>query len=255
MDPTADKYYDYYDLLYAGKDYSGDVETVLEIYKQYGRQALKRVLDVGCGTGNHSVELARMGHQVVGVDIDPQMIERARSKVDRISEGELFFWLGDIAELEDSGFELAVSMFNVVNYIHSLNELLRFFAAINQRLVQGGIYVFDSWNGLAAQLDPPRHEFRHIQADGMVIELELKPFLTPMEEKVVLNNVFSVVMPNTSERDEFEYAYTMRLWTPRVLREVIEVSGFNVLHISKQGVWEQEATEQDWKIMLACRKC
>ncbi len=39
-----------------------------------------RILDLGCGTGRHSVELARRGYQVVGVDLSPGQLARAREK-------------------------------------------------------------------------------------------------------------------------------------------------------------------------------
>lgn len=39
-----------------------------------------RILDAGCGTGRLAIEAARRGHRVTGVDLDPDMIERARSK-------------------------------------------------------------------------------------------------------------------------------------------------------------------------------
>lgn len=38
-----------------------------------------RILDVGCGTGRHSIELARRGLDVTGLDISPGMLERARA--------------------------------------------------------------------------------------------------------------------------------------------------------------------------------
>ena len=40
-----------------------------------------RVLDAACGTGRHSQYLAELGHEVVGVDSSPDMLERARVKV------------------------------------------------------------------------------------------------------------------------------------------------------------------------------
>ena len=47
---------------------------------QWLPQPRARVLDVGCGTGSLSVLLARLGHAVMGIDLSPAMIERARAK-------------------------------------------------------------------------------------------------------------------------------------------------------------------------------
>lgn len=42
----------------------------------FNREAL--ILDIGCGTGRHSLELARRGYNVTGFDLSPSMIEKAR---------------------------------------------------------------------------------------------------------------------------------------------------------------------------------
>jgi ubiquinone/menaquinone biosynthesis C-methylase UbiE len=51
-----------------------------------------RALDAACGTGRHTVRLAARGHEVVGVDTSPEMLELARSRVPegvRLLEGDL----------------------------------------------------------------------------------------------------------------------------------------------------------------------
>lgn len=53
-----------------------------------------RVADLGCGTGSLSVLLAERGHSVVGVDVSPQMLERARRKAAE-ADVEVAFVLGD----------------------------------------------------------------------------------------------------------------------------------------------------------------
>jgi SAM-dependent methyltransferase len=72
------------------------------------------VLEVGCGPGHLSIDLARRGLTVTGLDLDPGMIERARSNAEgdapTMARGPTFV-LGDVAALpfEDASFDLVVS--------------------------------------------------------------------------------------------------------------------------------------------------
>jgi 2-polyprenyl-3-methyl-5-hydroxy-6-metoxy-1,4-benzoquinol methylase len=54
-----------------------EVDFLLELYPI---RPGARILDVGCGTGRHAVELAKRGYQVVGLDISEKMLDVARRK-------------------------------------------------------------------------------------------------------------------------------------------------------------------------------
>ena len=45
---------------------------------EYNKAA--RILDIGCGTGRHSIELARRGYSVVGIDLSESLLKRAKEK-------------------------------------------------------------------------------------------------------------------------------------------------------------------------------
>ena len=81
---------------------------VLRLIEQGGFES--PVLDVGCGTGDNAIELARRGYRVVGLDAVEEALRRARKKV----RGEKFvqppeFVLGDALRLADSGLEVRPS--------------------------------------------------------------------------------------------------------------------------------------------------
>lgn len=77
-----------------------------------------RLLDAGCGPGRHGGHLARLGHQVVGVDIDPVLIQAARE-----DHPEATWLVGDLATLdlaahgEEERFDGVLLAGNVMDFI------------------------------------------------------------------------------------------------------------------------------------------
>jgi SAM-dependent methyltransferase len=108
------------------------------------------VLDAGCGTGRVTVELARRGVAVVGVDSDPDMIDVARAKAP-----DLRWIVADLAELAlPERFDVVLLAGNVVPYV-SPDRRPRAVAACARHLEDGGLLVAGfvlrpDWPDLAA---------------------------------------------------------------------------------------------------------
>ncbi len=58
----------------------GTIGEVDFIEQEINFDKTKRILDIGCGTGRHAIELAKRGYQVVGVDLSESQLKRAREK-------------------------------------------------------------------------------------------------------------------------------------------------------------------------------
>jgi len=73
-----------YDQWYQSKmgQFVDDVETKLA-FRMFTPKKGMRILDVGCGTGNFSIKLAKMGCEVVGIDLSEEMLKIAKDKTEK----------------------------------------------------------------------------------------------------------------------------------------------------------------------------
>jgi ubiquinone/menaquinone biosynthesis C-methylase UbiE len=129
----------HYDELMGGVPYRLWVEYMENLLKRIGCKP-RTVLDVACGTGNVSELLHDKGYQVVGVDIAADMIEVARSKKSGVE-----YLVQDMAEMDLEGrrFDLALSLFDSLNYITDIARLAEGIRRVGEHLVDGGVFIFD----------------------------------------------------------------------------------------------------------------
>ena len=126
------------------------------------------VLDLGCGDGRHSLELARRGFRVTGLDLSDELLERARRRTS--DEGlDITFIEGDMRDPPgESAFDLVVNFFTSFGYFREDGENARVLAAISRVLRPGGRFLMDYLNRdyVIATLVPSDRR----TVEGMVVE-------------------------------------------------------------------------------------
>ena len=100
-----------YDAPYRARERAGEnVHGEADFVESFGP---KSVLDAGCGTGRVGIEIARRGIEVVGVDVDPRMLDTARLKAPHIP-----WHLGDISTIDlGRTFDAIVMAGNVMIFV------------------------------------------------------------------------------------------------------------------------------------------
>jgi len=99
----------------------------------------ERILDIGCGFGRHSIELARQGFRVVGVDISNSLIEYAREQA-RTAGLDIEFIHADIRQLSfENEFDAVLNLCDgVIGYLETDQENHKLFEVVARALKVGG---------------------------------------------------------------------------------------------------------------------
>ncbi|HEX9638301.1 MAG TPA: class I SAM-dependent methyltransferase [Acidobacteriota bacterium] len=106
----------------------------------------RRILDLGCGTGEHARFLAAQGYDVVGVDGSESMLAKA---CEQALPDNLRFVLGDLREIDrlvEGDFGAAICLGNTLPHLQREADLERLAGGLRRRLLPGGLLLLQILN-------------------------------------------------------------------------------------------------------------
>lgn len=119
------------------------------IEREIGHDKSARVLDIGCGTGRHAIELAKRGYLVTGIDLSEALLARAREKA--VADGvSVDFQRHDARKLPFAGeFGLAIMICEGAFSLMETDEMnFEILKGAERALKPGGRLIFTTLNGL-----------------------------------------------------------------------------------------------------------
>ncbi|NCB91671.1 MAG: methyltransferase domain-containing protein [Clostridia bacterium] len=144
-----------------------------EIKKMIPQDKKLRILDVGCGTGFFTILLAKEGHEVIGTDLTPEMIEHSR-ELAKEEGADCSFLVMDAEnlEFEDESFDLIISR----NLTWTLPHVEQAYKDWHRVLKKDGILLnFDANYGASNFADTsnlPQNHAHYLLGDDMMRECE-----------------------------------------------------------------------------------
>ncbi len=120
-----------------------DSSDIAEDSEEAIAQERNLIVELGCGTGSFTLEMAKKGYDIMGIDLSPEMLDIARNKA--ANEGfDLMFLEQDMSELDlycTAG--TIVSVCDSVNYLTDPEDVITTFKLVNNFLFPKGIFIFD----------------------------------------------------------------------------------------------------------------
>jgi SAM-dependent methyltransferase len=213
-------YAHYFNLLYQDKNYSKDVDFMVRLLQAFAPSA-KSILDLGCGTGAHAHLLAERGFEVYGIDSSVDMILEANR---RLTEGSLnllnrlAFAQGDLRSLKlDQSYDAVISIFHVMSYQTTNDDLLAAFASAKKHLNPGGVFIFDFWYGPAVLSDRPTPRLKRLENEQIEVIRLAEPKHYPNENRVDVRYQMFIKDKQQETLEEFTESHPMRyLFKPEI---------------------------------------
>lgn len=130
--------------LYPHRDEEEAIVQVDALVEAFHLSHGQKLLDLGCGAGRHSIEFAKRGLSVVGLDYSSILIEEAKEKIQNMKGLNPRFVVGDMRDLKGLGsFDVITSLFTSFGYFSQKSDDVRVLNAVQHCLKRGGIFILD----------------------------------------------------------------------------------------------------------------
>ncbi|GHT02105.1 SAM-dependent methyltransferase [Synergistales bacterium] len=222
-------YSKYYDLLYRDKDYEAESRYVDALIKKNLPNA-RSMLEFGCGTGRYTIEFARLGYLVHGVDLSESMLVEAEEK--SMGIGDMRFSCGDMrsARLGEK-FDVVAALFHVLSYQTTVQDVLSALTTVKEHLRSGGIAILDFWYGPAVLTQQPKIRIKQIENDRLKITRIAQPEVCADENIVIVNYDAFIELKKEGRIEKISERHHMRYFFISDLSLILDIVPLKILSI------------------------
>jgi len=140
---TVKSWYDYPELYELGflKETPKESKFLEAVFKKYVPFPVKKVIELGCGSGRLVCDMAPRGFSMTGLDLNPTALEYCKKKLKKLgAKAELV--VGDMTKFQfDEPFDSAVNAINTFRHLESEDAALAHLDCVADHLKPGGVFV------------------------------------------------------------------------------------------------------------------
>ncbi len=206
----------YYHLLYGKRDENEAEAFINHLMDVLQPDETSKFLDLACGKGRHSLQIANLGYNVTGVDLSEESIKAAQ----KFSNPLLSFDVHDMRlPYKQQYFDYVLNLFTSFGYFDSENDNLETLRSVHQDLKPNGIFVQDYFNAhkVVAKMVP--YEVKTIEG----IEFEIK--------KHIENTCIFKSIKFADQGVDYQFCEKVNLFFLSDFEKLYAQAGFEIIHV------------------------
>jgi 2-polyprenyl-3-methyl-5-hydroxy-6-metoxy-1,4-benzoquinol methylase len=222
------------------------------IEKEIAYDRSLKIIDIGCGTGRHSIELTKRGHNVTGVDLSENQIKRAREKAQEAGV-TIDFQIQDARNLPLEGeFDLAIMLceggFSLMETDEMNFEILK---NATKALKSKGKLIFTTLNGLFPLFHSVNEFYKSAQKEGQSQCKECSFDLMTFRD-------YNTVVFEDDSGNKRELKCNERYYVPSEITWLLKTLGYKKIDIfgAKLGTYSRndKLTTEDFEMLVVAEK-
>ena len=206
------------------------------------------LLDLGCGTGSMSIQMAKKGYEVIGIDSSVGMLNAAREKIYEAG-ADVLLLNQSMEELDLFGtVDHTISVLDSINHLPGKNAVIEAFKKVSLFTVPGGAFAFDV-NTV--------YKHRNVLADNAFVFENDDVFCT-WQNNLNEDDSVDIELNFFEEEDgayyrESEY-FTEQAYSLEEISSMLDKAGFDVVRIYDDMTFEPVREDSERAVFLAKKR-
>lgn len=248
-----------YDILMDDVDYEQWAEYLHQQLQKHGCPG-NRMLDLGCGTGNITIPLARKGYHITAVDLSEEMLTQACAKQEALqNNGERFTidWQQqdmtalELYDHEDNflRFDSVIATFDAFNYITEPEALQFLLQDLADYMNDNGILIFD--------IQTPYKLKEYLGNNIYTLHRETVEYVWENhfdeEEQICQMDIIFFLQQENGLYQKVTESHVERVYEPELLQLWLQLAGFDILGVY-QELSEKALNEDSHRAVFVARR-
>jgi 2-polyprenyl-3-methyl-5-hydroxy-6-metoxy-1,4-benzoquinol methylase len=250
----------WYELLFEDYAQKYDQESFVQgtsgecdfIEKEIAYDRSLKIIDIGCGTGRHSIELARRGYEIKGIDLSESQLKRAKEKAEE--QGlQIVFERHDARNLPfDGEFDLAIMLCEGGFSLMETDEMnFKILKNATKALKSKSKLIFTTLNGLFPLFHSVNDFYKSAQKEGQSQCKECSFDLMTFRD-------YNTAVFEDDSGNKRELHCNERYYVPSEITWLLKALGYKKIDIfgAKLGAFSRndKLTTEDFEMMVVCQK-
>jgi ubiquinone/menaquinone biosynthesis C-methylase UbiE len=242
-----------YDLFYEKKPYRQEAAFVHTLLQKYQQIETKNILELACGTGNHSLHLAKYNYSILATDNNKSMLRIAQRKLSSLSNVKVKYM--DMLNFSKfkKPFDAVLCLFDSIGYVKSNENITNVLTNVNKYLKKKGLFIFEFWNAGAMLRSYEPFRVKEWKTGNKKFIRESKTIMRYQDQLCDVHYTIyeyqnRVLLKKTEE------THTNRFFLPQEMKLFLSNSGFNIVAWYDGYSHTKKITEKSWHTVCVAQK-